>query len=135
MSKFKPYKSYFGETKDVSKKSKNSRILERAVKELYSIKRSLKKLKEEDEIEVTDVEDAIGAVEEVITDVISAVGASDPAVQELIDASAALEMSDESDEEEFEFTEEEDDEEDEEDLEDDDEEEEKKESVKRNRRK
>ena len=125
--KFVPYNSYFSEGKEVSKKSKSSRILERAIKELHSIKRSLNKLKEDEEASPEEVSDAIDSVNEVITDVIDAVGASDPAVQELIDAAAQLENSDEED---FMMEAEDDEKEDSAENDKEDAEEEKKESVK-----
>jgi uncharacterized membrane protein YukC len=95
--KFVPYTSYFNEGKEVSKKSKSSRILERAIKELYSIKRSLNKLKEEEEVSAEDISDAVDSVNEVIQDIIPVIGASDPAIEELIDAAKELENSDEED--------------------------------------
>ena len=123
--KFVPYTSYFGESKEVSKKSKSSRILERAIKELYSIKRSLNKLKEDEEISAEDIADAVDSVNEVIQDIIPIVGAADPAIAELIDAAKELE---DSNEEDF-IMEAEEDEKDSEDDEDD--EEEKKEACKK----
>lgn len=99
IKKFVPYKSYFGEDKESSKKSKSSRILERAIKELYSIKRSLNRLKEEEEVSTEDLADAVDAVNEVIQDIIPIIGAADPAIAELIDA--AKELEDSADEEEF----------------------------------
>jgi len=123
--KFVPYTSYFGESKEVSKKSKSSRILERAIKELYSIKRRLNKLKEDEEISAEDIADAVDSVNEVIQDIIPIVGAADPAIAELIDAAKELE---DFNEEDF-IMEAEEDEKDSEDDEDD--EEEKKEACKK----
>ena len=149
MRKFKPYKPLFEQEKS---KKDTKRILEKSLRELYRIKKSINKLKEEDELEPSAVEDAIDQVEEVITDIIDEIGVTSPAVDTLVDAAKELEMQ--SDEEEFDFEDEdefmeaeEDDEEDEdefieaeeddeeeEDEDSDDDEDEKKESIKRKKR-
>jgi protein DEK len=140
MTKFKPYKPLFEQGKS---KKDTKRILEKSLRELYRIKKSINKLKEEDELEPSAVEDAIDQVEEVITDIIDEIGVTSPAVDTLVDAAKELEMQ--SDEEEFDFEDEdefmeaeEDDEEEEDEDSDDDEDEkeddEKKESIKRKKR-
>jgi len=139
---FKRYKSLF----DSERKSKSS-ILKEAKSKLFKVKKILRSLREEDEVEAEEVtntlETAIDQIEDVLTTVIDSVGATDPSVSTLIDTVSDLEtQSDiadfEVDEEEFEFTEaEEDDDEEEEEDEDEKEDEEedtkKEESVKKSK--
>ena len=94
---YKPYKSLFGESKPKEKGSANSRTIKRAIKELYAVKRSLRKLHEADDSDASVIEDAVESVEAIITDVIEGLGASDPAVASLIDTVKDLEASDEID--------------------------------------
>ena len=144
---FKPYKSLF----ENEKKSKAD-IFKEAKSKLLKVKKNLKALREEDEVEAEEVVDvlstSIDQIEDVLTTIIDNSGATDPAVSTIINAVSSLEAQkddaefevemndfseaeedDEEDEEEEEMTEAEESDEDEEETEEEDEK--KEESVKK----
>jgi len=89
--KYKLYTSLFGESK--KEKPSTAKTLKKAIKELYAIRREVRKLREEDEVDSSVIEDAIDQVEDVIGSIIDTIGATDPAVATLIDTVWELEAS------------------------------------------
>lgn len=88
-----PYKPIFSESKQKSKKQ----ILESAKKTIMSVKRKVKKMREEDNDETPmDVVDSIETVADALDDVISTaieeLGAADPVIDDLIDAAQDVDI-------------------------------------------
>lgn len=105
----KKYKPLFKEsTKKVTLKESFSRLKE--------AQKKIKKMREEDEIEVDEVKEIIDNLDDIISDAIDSVGAASPIVDELVDTAQNLDIqADVEDEEEIFVEEDESDDEDEKD--------------------